>query len=338
MKSMIFVLALGLMSPYVFAGTESSGGGPSVFCPGASSPEGIAQLYDFFEGRLRRGFNIPVTNSASKEEQAQWALRKLESIDYVSAQAVRYEYELMLKSIVYLPDGILMTGVNDLGAGEAPLVPANCQLAYAAYFESTGQLSVARLLYDRFTETERAALLIHEALYAVARRLTNQMDSRSTRILNAFLFSTVQQPTDLVKKALSTLHDPRLGMVIPIKLNGSERRLSFRASCGSLSSESDGFAWGADVTFWGAGAISGGTGPYPYEGAYTPRIWLRKGEVGEALIHFNPTTRTIVFKNSEIKRWGRCAGENLELFYGSQKVLAIPADIRFFTIRLYPQN
>jgi hypothetical protein len=347
MKFTLTIVALTLFSFYALAasppkareGTESSGGGPSIFCPNSTSPAGIAQLYDFFEGRLRRNLNVPVTNSLPKEQQIEHAFKKLEGIDYAIAQDVRVELLNIIKNISYLPDGILMTSVNDLGGGEAPIVPVNCQLAYAAYFESSGQLSIARLLYDRFTETEKAALLMHEALYSVAREMSKQVDSRSTRIVNAFIFSTEKQPSDLVKSALATMRMyGNLGLVIPVILDKATRALSLRARCEGITSDNDRFFWGAEVSLWGAGSISGPNGPFPYEGGVAPRISIKKGTPtsAEAVIRLNETTRTVVFERNELSRSGVCARENLDLYYGSQKLISLPPDTNRITLRLFP--
>ena len=334
MKFLTYIVALLCASvALAFTGTESSGGGPSLFCPQASIPQEVVRLYDFFEGNIRLGLNIPVTNGASKEVQAEWALKKLEALDYAIAQDVRSKYLQMSTRMRYLPDGILMTGVNDLGSGQAPLILANCQLVYAAFYENSGVLSVSRTIFDRFTETEKAALLMHEAIYAVAREQTAQTDSRSTRILNAYLFSSLRQPSQIVLSSLLTMKNPNFGLIIPLIRAGSNNGLNIRASCGNMVSQNDYFRWGSDVSLWSSSGATSNTA----QGFLTPRISvdLNTSYLGESLIPFNFATKAIIFKNSQVYRSGTCVNEALEIFYGNKKIAKISAQTTKFTVRIF---
>jgi hypothetical protein len=323
------VLAVGAQA---FAGVGSSGGGPSVYCPGASDPAGVAQLYDFFEGRLRRGFNIAVTNSITNEDQAEFALKKLEVVDYVVAQDVREKYKALKAKINYLPAGIFMGPVVDLGTGEPALIPADCQLQYAGYFESSGQVSVSRLLYDDFTETEKAALLIHEALYAVARDMTHQSDSESTRVVNAFLFSTEKIPSSQVQDALRSMRMPAFKLVIPVLLTHGDRRLVFRTSCADAASSEDFVAWDVRATFWNE---SGGL-----ESDQGLSLYINEKTIPDAhtFLEFSPTTKSISFDqglNGHYSVGGKCSKTQIDVIYDQKKIGSISDDIPNFLVKIY---
>ena len=138
----------------------------------------------------------------------------------------------------------------------------------------------------------------------------------------------------LPKQALATMQMQGFGLLVPIKLNGSDLSLSVRASCGTPVKNEDKFSWGADVSLWSSNL---GT-PNTVEGFLTPRININKDTSStiESVVPFNRTTRTIVFKHSWVSRSGICANENLELFYGQKKIITIPSDTEIFTVRLFP--
>ena len=331
-KVFIFLVAI-CFKLMAFAGTESSGGGPSVFCPNATIPEGVAQLYDFFEGRLRYGLNVPITNNLSKEAQVEIALKKLEAIDYGVAQDVKAEYANILKQIKYIPDGIFMSPVTDLGNAEAPLVPVGCQLIYSGFFEQSGQLSISRTVFDRFSETEKAGLLLHEAIYALARDASNQSNSRSTRILNSFLFSNTTQANEITREALTTLnpYDKKKAIVHVIK-NNHDQSVVLKARC-NVSSSDDSLQWGASAALWSSRLGDSGT----YQGAEEPRLSVNQNMPAhiEMSLSFYTETRLISFENVMTHASGNCINTNLEIFYAGNKVGSLPMKSQDFLMRLY---
>ncbi len=313
----------------VFAGGESSGGGGSIFCPNSELPEEISTLYDFFEGRIRYDLNIPVTNSISMEDQIENALQKLEQIDFGTAQDVRDEYLSLSSSIYFLPDGIIMAPVTDLGNNEAPIVPIGCNLVYAGYFETSKQVTISKFLFDNFTETEKAGLLVHEAIYSLARKSTGQDNSRSTRILNSFLFSTESNLNDRVHEALRTLNyfDSDI-KVINIQTNGSNFEFQIKGKCfGSSNGE---LSWGADATYWSS--VTGESGSY--QGAASPRISVKNSQqLDQDTMVFDENTKLISFKSVWAYATGQCDVNDLEIYYSGQKVAQLPdAD---FAIRVH---
>ena len=320
------------------AGTESSGGGPSVYCANASNPDGIAQMYDFFEGRVRYGLNIPTTNSLSKEALIEAALTKLEIINYGIAQDVKSEYENLTKQIKFLPDGILMGPVTDLGNAEAALTPVGCQIVYAGYVEQSGRLSISKNIFKHFTETDKAGLLLHEAIYSLARKATTQDNSRSTRILNSFLFSDEVHPSPLVLESLSTLNlfnARKTDEVFSLRKQDNANNITFKSYC-SVATGDDRLDWGSlPVAFWSS----------PMGDSYT---FIGSKDIGrlkidsttpfqtEVSFSFVADTKLILISRlSASYASGNCASSVIEIYYSGKKIGSIPPLRNGFVIRVF---
>lgn len=242
MKLVLSVLTLSLMTTAAFArGTESSGGGPSIYCDLKQDFEPEAYVYDLVEGRARHGFDIPEGLGSSPEaidirhrsvdQHVDAALKKLATLDYGTAVEARRIYRKLLTQIKFLPKGILMEYPTDLGSGEASIVERGCRLVYAAFYEDRGVLRISDSLYNSpwWTNRDRAALLTHETLYLLARQRTKQTDSRSTRLLNAFLYAKDLGPNQEVRDSIATMiYD---GWISPTVVFKGTREIDLKVSC-----------------------------------------------------------------------------------------------------------
>lgn len=68
-------------------------------------------------------------------------------------------------------------------AGPDLQIPANCSLQWAAFFDDTrDELAIDQQLFEMLSEDDRAALILHEAVYKVARQSGSfESDSRRVR-------------------------------------------------------------------------------------------------------------------------------------------------------------
>lgn len=321
----------------VIMGTESSGGGPSLFCPNATAPEGVAEFYDFFEGRFRYNLNIPETDYILLELQIEKAIQKMEQFDYGFAQDIRDEYYTrILNHLNYIPNGLLMSPVVDLGKGDTGLIPLGCQLVYAGYFEESGDLSISGIIYDKLSVTEKAGLLIHEAIYSLTRRQTKQLNSQSTRILTSFLFSDSITLTETIKKAIRTLSPfEATAKVINISKKQGLNSISFEVKCSDTQTKNDYLFWEADAFIWSS---TYGTESDTLQGQASLRVSIAQGgspDISTARIHFFDDTKLVSLNNGRDYYSGRCIGEHVEVYYANQKISVLPHDQRKLYIRIF---
>lgn len=168
------------------AGAASSGGGAAVVCRNANNEITSARLLDLFESEVRFGHTVLQSN-----EDARTILNEvLGRLDEKS------NLQLFLKEIVaetiesikFLPQGVVFASPEDLGQ-QGIVVSDGCHLQGVGYYEGD-TLMVAKSIYNSFSETDKAAFIIHESLYLLARKFMGQTNSSSSRKLTGELFAT----------------------------------------------------------------------------------------------------------------------------------------------------
>ncbi len=88
------------------------------------------------------------------------------------------------KSFQITPEGTVLTVVND---SFETSIPSGCAAEQLANYYNDELILIAGSLWEKMNNTERAALIIHEGLYA-AERLLGSKDSRRTRHVVGRLF------------------------------------------------------------------------------------------------------------------------------------------------------
>jgi hypothetical protein len=220
-----------------FAGAGSSGGGAAAVCRDQNHRIVSAQILDLYEGRVRYGYTIP-SATTPPEAQILAAIAKLAGFDYY-APLVRQVAIQTLNSFQFLPEG---TGLNvppDLGGDFGVVVPEGCALEAVGYYETDGTLKVSRAVYRALSLNDRAAFIVHEALYKIARDDGRASNSSGARQLNAALFSLDVPSSEIFKQApivldgadYSWLHDSRRVAYVPGQPPYS--LLTFRVTPGS---------------------------------------------------------------------------------------------------------
>ncbi|RYZ92830.1 MAG: hypothetical protein EOP06_03040 [Proteobacteria bacterium] len=228
MKLFLGILSICLLVTTGYArGTESSGGGPSIRCQREPGINPHAYVYDLVEGRLRYGLKLAEheTSVVDQAKRTADALAKLRGLDAEVGDFVENRLRVIESTIAYLPDGYYLSNPHDLGNDVAPIVPEGCVLMYGAYFEKSGIVRISKSLTDLMTGRDKAALLMHEALYAVARERSGQTDSQSIRLVNAFIFSETTNASPEVFEALETLRSATTAPQISCEVEVFERQL-----------------------------------------------------------------------------------------------------------------
>lgn len=182
-----WLIGIGIFaSAAASAGAGSSGGGGAVVCR-----EGKkilhAYLLDLYEGRIRHGYEIPTLN-ASPEAQLTAAMNKLDGHPRYKA-LVRQVTAETLARIQFLPKDAVFDSPEDLGSRFGVVMEDGCDVEGIGFYEADDTLKVSRSIYAAFSNTDKAAFILHESLYKIARDMSHARDSAFSRQLNAMAFS-----------------------------------------------------------------------------------------------------------------------------------------------------
>lgn len=184
-------LALTLLTTLnSFAGNGSSGGGGSAVCRDLSGKIVSSTLLDLYEAPYIHGLEIDLADNLYKD-QVQLRLQKIKRIPFyfhLINEAVAEIY----KSFNFLPIGVSLNAPLDSGENDAVLVPEGCRLEGVGFYNSNGILRVSKSTFDSFNETNKAAFILHEALYFLYRSFhpfVSPMTSYDARKMNAMFFA-----------------------------------------------------------------------------------------------------------------------------------------------------
>jgi hypothetical protein len=189
MKRLIASVAL-LTTLTCLAGNGSSGGGGAAVCRDQDGRIISSQLLDLFEAPYIHGYQIEVSNVNFKD-QIQKKLQKIQRIPFYF-HLINEAVEDIGKRFNFLPIGISLNAPQDSGENDAVLVPDGCRLEGVGFYNTDGVLRVAKNTFDHFNETNKAAFILHEALYHLYRSFHPYilpMTSFEARKMNAMLFS-----------------------------------------------------------------------------------------------------------------------------------------------------
>jgi hypothetical protein len=179
-----------VVGPRADMGGMDSGGGKAVVCRTWEGKISSATLLDLFEGQYL--FHRPPL--ASREgflAQLKEVAARFRSIDYIAFYAsyahLDSEALELFSSAIKVPGGIRLEPTDD---AIPVIVPVGCGLEQAAIYNSRiDRLVLSSEIWDSFDETNRAALLLHEAIYDKLRRNSDETDSFYTRQVVSFVMS-----------------------------------------------------------------------------------------------------------------------------------------------------
>jgi len=170
------------------AGGVDGGGGKSVVCRNAEGVITSAELLDLYEGSTMYGLNIK-KSTTPYAEQVESALLVLPA----SSRALTEAYAHIVRDkMTVLPVGTEIAPVDD---SLEVVTPKNCRPEQLARFYSQDKILVNGEIWERLDETNRAALILHEAVYA-NNRFAGATDSRRSRHIVASLFDPSTAWTD----------------------------------------------------------------------------------------------------------------------------------------------
>lgn len=182
-----------------FAGAISGGGGAAVVCRNADHSIASAELLDLYEGKVRFGYEIPESPGLSADTQIATALDRLGDDRYVALKAKEFARDI-IERIRYLPEGVSLNAPLDLGESYGAVVKEGCRMEGVGFYEADGTLKIARPVFSALSTTQKAALILHEAIYKIDRTVENAANSARSRKLTAQFFSTSLENNEILNE------------------------------------------------------------------------------------------------------------------------------------------
>ena len=188
-KLMKTIGLFGLLSMNLAMAAESSGngnGGVSVVCRDQAGKITRAELLDIFEGRevYGRSYSNAVNDFETRLQLAQLGLINYPGIlDDFKKELLNVQNNLDFKS-----DLIELQPTNDA----FPILGLKgCKYEQVANYTPFGQILVSQEIYNSFDVTNKAALLVHEAAYAMM-RTNGETNSLNARRFTAYIMASNQ--------------------------------------------------------------------------------------------------------------------------------------------------
>lgn len=190
------VIFLASKNAYATGGRDVGNGGGVWTCrPGESLQSQIRwiQFVDLFEGRSELGLNIPRSSELSFEALLDSVERKIFSVnrEYYAEYAEQIQ---KVRQNLQIREGIQLEIIDDALYSSRP-APETCtggtiRYEQLANYRDDGVILVDKRLWEELFVIDQAALYVHEAVYALLRAKENAQDSRKSRKVTAYLFSS----------------------------------------------------------------------------------------------------------------------------------------------------
>lgn len=162
------------------SGGVDGGGGKSIVCRNEAGDIKTAEVLDLYEGRVMYGKNIP-ESSIPMDEQIEAAIARIP----MSSRGFIQGFVLMVKENMRLtPAGAQLLPIDD---SFEVIVPKGCAAEQVANYYSDNLVIISGDIWAALTETSKAALILHEAVYAT-NRLVGAKNSRQSRHIVAHIF------------------------------------------------------------------------------------------------------------------------------------------------------
>lgn len=187
MRFLVASVILGLGSLAAHAGNENGGGGGAVVCRNPDHSIMSVETLDIYEAKNMYGLYVPEQAGSVKEIVANIKVKLRDSL----AQPEIHLYPLIerVQSIMrFTQNGAKLEPVDDAAA---IVLPKDCKIEQLANYVDDNLLVVQHELWERLSNTQKAALILHEAIYRLE-RYEGATTSRRTRRIVASLFSNLQ--------------------------------------------------------------------------------------------------------------------------------------------------
>jgi hypothetical protein len=186
------LLFIGTIMIFAFAearaGGVDGGGGKSIVCRETSGAIKSAEVLDLYEGRVMFGLNITETGEPMDTQ----INRALNLIPASSRGLIEVYAKQVQKYLKLTPAGTQLLPIDD---SFEVVVPTGCSAEQTANYYNDKLILVSSDIWNSLTETGKAALILHEAVYA-SNRILGATNSRQSRHIVASIFDPSTKWTD----------------------------------------------------------------------------------------------------------------------------------------------
>ncbi len=170
-------------------GGVDGGGGRGSVCRDASGAITSAESLDLYESQAMYGVNVQRSN-APMADQLQTALAKIPD---KPGNLVRAHGSQVLENMKFTPSGTVLVTVDD---SFEVVLPKGCSAEQLARYYKDKLILGNGEIWNTLNETDRAALVLHEAIYAV-NRAAGATNSRQSRHVVSQLFDSTNKWTNV---------------------------------------------------------------------------------------------------------------------------------------------
>jgi len=185
--SFAFAIFILNISSIALAGGMEGGGGKSVVCRDLNGNITKAELLDLFEGRTQ--YQLPYQESPLPWKEQVVAIFNSAGVSTVPSpneQTTIFDwYNRIITRLNILPDDVTLKDTVD---SFEVVAPRNCKIEQVAIYQNDNQVLVNGEIWNFFSETQKAALMIHESSYKVLRK-AGETNSIRARHFTAHLMS-----------------------------------------------------------------------------------------------------------------------------------------------------
>jgi hypothetical protein len=201
----IFSTLVSLSFAHAQMGGVVGGGGNGVVCRNGSEIISV-ELLDLYESRILYGRDYDSMEHLTLDEALEWASTKLYSYDFKPAESNYYFFKGIYSGFRFLPPGVRLDPINDSGH---IFIPAGCKIEQVANFYSNDKVFVVSDFYEKMDNLNRAALVVHEALWWKDRLMKVETSRYARRLVGAifdrdFVFENPSLGANPAKKLLCT--------------------------------------------------------------------------------------------------------------------------------------
>jgi hypothetical protein len=205
------------MSGEVLAGDKGNGG-YSVVCRDDSGFINTAELLDIYEGRVLYKRNYAVDQN-SVEDLIEIA--RIRVSQYAAFQnKLDKELASIEQNLIFVPVGNELEPTDDAFPA---IKKKGCKFEQLANYQDSGELLVSQEIYDRLDNVNKAALIVHEAIYSYRRKALGETTSVNTRKLVGQLLAANADELVIERWVSDTLNRPNHKRVCGVEGTLNER-------------------------------------------------------------------------------------------------------------------
>lgn len=173
-------------------GPSTGGGAYSITCPANPIEPAQTILLDLYEGESIYKFKMKNASGSIEKDyfvsvDTTYTLQGYPQMAESIKGAILNHLKEFFRSTVLVEHASELPVADDLGT--VPIIPTQCQLAQAAYFDdNSGTIYILKSAWDGMDSMNRAALVQHELHYRF-KRLAGEKSSNLTRKIVAHIFA-----------------------------------------------------------------------------------------------------------------------------------------------------